>query len=188
MAALKDKQQKEAESIKAEFAATQEKAKAEEQRAAEAKALLLEEKKRADALLRRRPRSTKGLHSNRDLKQDLAGVGQELKGVGQELKGVGENIAGVGDKIASVSNEVTSVKQDVSKVGEEVKESRKRFPTPAKSCRSRFQSGDHPTRRRSKRLFRKKIFASFRKDKPRLSEIFSKYEENKVKLIFDYSR
>ena len=190
LAALKDKQQKEAESIKVELAATQEKAKAEEQRAAEAKALLLEEKKRADALVASTTKIDERIDTlNRDLKQDLAGVGQELKGVGQELKGVGENIAGVGDKIASVSNEVTSVKQDVSKVGEEVKgvkETVSGVSQEVAGVGSRvetIQQGVSEQAAVQEENFRK---LSERQTKT-VSEIFSKYEENKVKLTFDYS-
>ena len=59
LAALKDKQQKEAESIKVELAAM-EKAKAEKQRAAEAKALFWRRRKERTPWLRRRPRLTKG--------------------------------------------------------------------------------------------------------------------------------
>ena len=190
LAALKDKQQKEAESIKVELAATQEKAKAEEQRAAEAKALLLEEKKRADALVASTTKIDERIDTlNRDLKQDLAGVGQELKGVGQELKGVGENIAGVGDKIASVSNEVTSVKQDVSKVGEEVKgvkETVSGVSQEVAGVGSRVETIQQDVSEQAavqEENFRK---LSERQTKT-VSEIFSKYEENKVKLTFDYS-
>ena len=190
LAALKDKQQKEAESIKVELAATQEKAKAEEQRAAEAKALLLEEKKRADALVASTTKIDERIDSlNRDLKQDLAGVGQELKGVGQELKGVGENIAGVGERIASVSNEVTSVKQDVSKVGEEVqgvKETVSDVSQEVAGVGSRVETIQQDVSEQAavqEENFRK---LSERQTKT-VSEIFSKYEENKVKLTFDYS-
>ena len=126
---------------------------------------------------------------NRDLKQDLAGVGQELKGVGQELKGVGENIAGVGERIASVSNEVTSVKQGVSKVGEEVqgvKETVSGVSQEVAGVGSRvetIQQGVSEQAAVQEENFRK---LSERQTKT-VSEIFSKYEENKVKLTFDYS-
>ncbi|MEK9633367.1 MAG: hypothetical protein VW622_05965, partial [Opitutae bacterium] len=191
LAALKDKQQKEAESIKVELAATQEKAKAEEQRASEAKALLLEEKKRADALVASTTKIDERIDTlNRDLKQDLAGVGQELKGVGQEWKGVGENIAGVGERIASVSNEVTSVKQDVSKVGEEVqgvKETVSDVSQEVAGVGSRVETIQQDVNEQAavqEENFRK---LSERQTKT-VSEIFSKYEENKVKLTFDYSQ
>ena len=62
---------------------------------------------------------------NRDLKEDLKGVGQD-QGVGQELKGVGKTLPGRGQIATS---EVTSVKEDVSKVGQDAQESSRPFPT-----------------------------------------------------------
>ncbi|MBT3637358.1 MAG: hypothetical protein HN531_10490, partial [Opitutae bacterium] len=190
LAALKERQQKEAESMKVELAVTQEKAKAEELRAAEAKALLLEEKKRSDALVASTTKIDERIDNlNRDLKQDLAGVGQELRGVGQELKGVGENIAGVGERITSVSNEVTSVKQDVSKVGEEVqgvKETVSDVSQEVQGVGSRVETIQQDVNEQAaaqEENFRK---LSERQTKT-VNEIFSKYEENKVKLTFDYS-
>jgi len=190
LAALKEKKEQEAQSMKVELAATQEKVKAEEQRAAEAKALLLEEKKRSDALVASTTKIDERIDTlNRDLKQDLAGVGEELRGVGQELKGVGENIAGVGEKITSVSNEVTSVKQDVSKVGEEVqgvKDTVSDVSQEVQGVGSRVETIQQDVNDQAaaqEENFRK---LSERQTKT-VNEIFSKYEENKVKLTFDYS-
>jgi len=190
LAALKERQQKEAESIKVELAVTQEKAKAEERAAAEGKALLLEEKKRSDALVASTTKIDERIDTlNRDLKEDLKGVGQELRGVGQELKGVGENIAGVGDKIASVSNEVSSVKDDVSKVGQEVQGVKETVSNVSEEVAGvgtkveTIQQDVAENTAEQKENFRQ---LSERQTKS-LNEIFSKYEENKIKLTFNYS-
>lgn len=190
LAALKEKKEQEAQSMKIELAATQEKAKAEEQRAAEAKALLLEEKKRSDALVASTTKIDERIDTlNRDLKQDLAGVGQELRGVGEELKGVGENIAGVGEKIVSVSNDVTSVKEDVTKVGQEVqgvKETVSDVSQEVAGVGSRVETIQQDVTEQAavqEENFRK---LSERQTKT-VNEIYSKYEENKVNLSFDYS-
>ena len=190
LAALKEKQQKEAESIKVELAATQERAKAEEQRAAEAKALLEEEKKRSDALVASTAKIDERIDTlNRDLKEDLKGVGQELRGVGQELKGVGENIAGVGDKIATVSSEVTSVKEDVSKVGQDVqgvKQTVSNVSEEVAGVGSKVENIQQDVAENAavqEENFRQ---LSERQTKT-VNEIFSKYEENKIKLTFKYS-
>jgi len=190
LAALKEKQQKETESMKVELAATQEKAKAEEQRAAEAKALLVEEKKRSDALVASTSKIDERIDTlNRDLKEDLAGVGEELRGVGQELKGVGENIAGVGEKIISVSDEVTSVKEDVSKVGQEVQGVKATVSDVSQEVAgvgTRVETIQQDVTEQAalqKENFRK---LSERQTKT-VNEIFSKYAENKVKLTFEYS-
>ena len=190
LAALKEKKEQEAQSMKIELAATQEKAKAEEQRATEAKALLLEEKKRSDALVASTTKIDERIDTlNRDLKQDLAGVGQELRGVGEELKGVGENIAGVGEKIVSVSNDVTSVKEDVTKVGQEVqgvKETVSDVSQEVAGVGSRVETIQQDVTEQAavqEENFRK---LSERQTKT-VNEIYSKYEENKVNLSFDYS-
>jgi len=190
LAALREKQQKEAESVKVELAATQEKAKAEERAAAEAKALLQEEKKRSDALVASTTKIDERIDTlNRDLKEDLKGVGQELRGVGQELKGVGENIAGVGDKIATVTNEVTSVKEDVSRVGEEVQGVKETVSNVSEEVAGvgtkveTIQQDVAENAAEQKENFRQ---LSERQTKS-VNEIFSKYEENKIKLTFTYS-
>ncbi len=113
LAELKSKKEKEAEAARLELAASVERAKAQELAAAEAKALLIEEKKRSDELLA----STAKI----DLKIDSLNKG--LDGVGQGLKTVGEGLAGVGEKISTVSEDVSSVKEGVSKVEKDVQES-----------------------------------------------------------------
>ncbi len=179
LAALKEKRERETESIKVELAVTQERAKAEEQRATEAKALLLEEKKRSDALIA----STTKL----DEKIDTLNLG--LQGVGQDLKAVGEGLAGVGDKIANVSNEVTSVKEDVSKVGQQVqgvKETVSNVSEEVAGVGSRVETIQQDVAENAaeqKENFRQ---LSERQTKT-VNEIFSKYEENKIKLTFNYS-
>ena len=190
LAALKEKQQEEAESIKVELAATQERAKAEEQRAAEAKALLDEAKRRSDALVASTTKIDERIDTlNRDLKEDLKGVGQELRGVGQELKGVGENIAGVGDRIATVSSEVTSVKEDVSKVGQDVegvKQTVSNVSEEVAGVGSKVENIQQDVAENAavqEENFRQ---LSERQTKT-VNEIFSKYEENKIKLTFKYS-
>jgi hypothetical protein len=190
LAALKEKQQKETESMKVELAATQVKAKAEEQRAAEAKALLVEEKKRSDALVASTSKIDERIDNlNRDLKQDLAGVGEELRGVGQELKGVGENIAGVGEKIISVSDEVTSVKEDVSKVGQEVQGVKATVSDVSQEVAgvgTRVETIQQDVTEQAALQKENFLKLSERQTKT-VNEIFSKYAENKVKLTFEYS-
>jgi uncharacterized protein YoxC len=179
LAALKEKQQKEAESIKVELAVTQERAKAEEQRATEARVLLLEEKKRSDALVA----------STTKLDEKIDTLNQGLQGVGQDLKIVGQGLAGVGDRITSVSNEVTSVREDVSKVGQEVqgvKETVSDVSQEVSGVGSRVEAIQQDVIEHAaeqKENFRK---LSERQSKT-VNEIFSKYEENKIKLTFNYS-
>ena len=110
---LKSKKEKEAEAARLELAASVERAKAQELAASEAKALLMDEKKRSDELLA----STAKINSKID------SLNKGLDGVGQDLKSVGEGLVGVGDKISTVSQDVSSVKEGVSKVGKNVQES-----------------------------------------------------------------
>ena len=120
----------------------------------------------------------------------MAGVGQELKGVGQELKRVGENIAGVGGGIASVSNEVTSVKQGVSKVGEEVqgvKETVSDVSQEVAGVGSRVETIQQDVGNEQAAVQEENFRKLSERQTKTVSEIFSKYEENKVKLTFDYS-
>ncbi len=96
LAELKSEKEKEAQAARLELAASVERAKAQELAASEAKAMLLEEKKRSDELLA----STAKI----DEKIDTLNVG--LDGVGQDLKNVGEGLVGVGEKISTVSQDV----------------------------------------------------------------------------------
>ena len=88
-------------------------AKAQELAAVEAKALLMEEKKRSDELLA----------STAKIDQKIDTINKGLDGVGQDLKNVGEGLVGVGEKISTVSEDVSSVKEGVSKVEKDVQES-----------------------------------------------------------------
>ena len=113
LAELKARKEKEAEAARLELAASVERAKAQELAAAEAKALLIEEKKRSDVLLA----------STAKIDQKIDTLNKGLDGVGQDLKSVGEGLAGVGEKITTVSQDVSSVKEGVSKVEKDVQES-----------------------------------------------------------------
>ena len=113
LAEIKSKKEKEAEAARLELAASVERAKAQELAAAEAKALLIEEKKRSDELLA----------STAKIDQKIDTLNKGLDGVGQDLKSVGQGLAGVGEKISNVSEDVSSVKEGVSKVEKNVQES-----------------------------------------------------------------
>ena len=179
LAALKAKTEKEAESVKVELAATQEKAKAEEKAAAEAKALLLEEKKRSDAIVA----------STAKIDQKIDSLNKGLVGVGQDLKEVGQGLAGVGDKITSVTNEVSSVKQDVSRVGEEmagVKQTVVDVSQEVAGVGNQVESikkDVEETAAEQKENFRKLSERQARS----VSEIFTRYEQNKIKLEFSFT-
>ena len=96
LAEMKSKKEKEAEAARLELAASVERAKAQELAASEAKALLIEEKKRSDELLA----------SAAKIDQKIDTLNKGLDGVGQDLKSVGEGLAGVGEKISTVSQDV----------------------------------------------------------------------------------
>ena len=96
LAEMKSKKEKEAEAARLELAASVERAKAQELAASEAKALLMEEKKRSDELLA----------SAAKIDQKIDTLNKGLDGVGQDLKSVGEGLAGVGEKISTVSQDV----------------------------------------------------------------------------------
>jgi len=113
LAELKSKKEKEAEAARLELAASVERAKAQELAAAEAKALLIEEKKRSDELIA----------STAKIDQKIDSLNKGLDGVGKDLKSVGERLVGVGEKISTVSDDVSSVKEGVSKVEKDVQES-----------------------------------------------------------------
>ena len=113
LAELKSKKEKEAEAARLELAASVERAKAQELAAAEAKALLIEEKKRSDELIA----------STAKIDQKIDSLNKGLDGVGKDLKSVGEGLVGVGEKISTVSDDVSSVKEGVYKVEKDVQES-----------------------------------------------------------------
>ena len=186
LAALKEQKERETESMKVQLAATQEKAKAEEQRAAEAKALLLEEKKRSDALV---ASTTKIDEKIDNLNQGLQGVGQDLKQVGEGLAGVGDKIASVTDEVSSVRQDVTSVREDVTKVGQEVQGVRETVSDVSEEVAGvgsrveTIQQEVAETAAEQQENFRK---LSERQTKS-VNEIYSKYQDNKIKLSFSFS-
>ncbi len=113
LAELKSEKEKEAQAARLELAASVERAKAQELAASEARALLMDEKKRSDELLA----------STAKIDQKIDSLNKGLDGVGQDLKTVGEGLVGVGEKISTVSQDVSSVKAGVSKVEKDVQES-----------------------------------------------------------------
>lgn len=113
LAELKSEKEREAQAARLELAASVERAKAQELAASEARALLMDEKKRSDELLA----------STAKIDQKIDSLNKGLDGVGQDLKTVGEGLVGVGEKISTVSQDVSSVKAGVSKVEKDVKES-----------------------------------------------------------------
>ena len=113
LAELKSAKEKEAQAARLELAASVERAKAQELAASEAKALLMDEKKRSDKLIA----------STAKIDQKIDSLNKGLDGVGQDLKNVGADLAGVGEQITTVSQDVSSVKQGVSKVEKDVQES-----------------------------------------------------------------
>jgi hypothetical protein len=113
LAELKSEKEREAQAARLELAASVERAKAQELAASEAKALLMDEKKRSDKLI----------ESTAKIDQKIDNLNKGLDGVGQDLKNVGAGLAGVGEKISTVSQDVSSVKEGVSKVEKDVQES-----------------------------------------------------------------
>ena len=113
LAELKSAKEKEAQAARLELAASVERAKAQELAASEAKALLMDEKKRSDKLIA----------STAKIDQKIDSLNKGLDGVGQDLKNVGADLAGVGEQITTVSQDVSSVKQGISKVEKDVQES-----------------------------------------------------------------
>ena len=164
LSALRERKEKEAQSMRIELAATLEKAKAEEKAAEEAKALLMDEKKRSQALVA----------STAMIDQKIENLNQGLQGVGNDLRVGGEGLAGVGDRITTVTREVSSVKEDVSKVGEEV--------SGVGSKVENIQKEVEETAAVQKENFEKLN----ERQKQSLNEIFTKYEENKVELSLDF--
>ena len=157
LAALKDKTQKEAEAAKVELAVSIEKAKAEQKAASEAKAQLQEEKKRSDALVA----------TTAKLDKKIENLNEGLAGVGQDLKIVGQGLAGVGDKISTVSQDMQGVKDTVDGVGTQVESIQKEVEETAAVQKENFE-------KLSERQTRS------------LNEIFTRYEQSKVKLELSF--
>ncbi|HAU59444.1 MAG TPA: hypothetical protein DCW45_03650, partial [Opitutae bacterium] len=158
LAALKEKTQREAQTAKVELAASMEKAKAVERAAAEAKAQLKDEKKRTDALVANTAKLDKKIES----------LNQGLEGVGKDLKVVGQGLAGVGDKITNVSQEMKGVKDTVTGVGSKVEIMQKEVEETAAVQKENF-------RKLNERQTRS------------LNEIFTRYEESKIKLELNFT-
>ena len=171
LAALKASKEREAESAKIELAATIEKAKAGEKAAEEAKALLMEEKKRSDALVA----------STTKIDQKIDSLNQGLVGVGQDLKVVGEGLAGVGDKISTVTKEVSSVKEDVSGVKATVAEVSEEVSGVGSKVET-IKKEVEQTAAVQKENFEKLN----ERQKQSLNEIYTKYDNNKVNLSFEF--
>ena len=178
LAALKEKTQREAESVKVELAASQEKAKAEGKAAAEAKAMLLAEKKRSDALV----------ESTSKIDQKIDSLNQGLEGVGKDLKVVGQGLAGVGEKISSVTQEVSSVKEDVSRVGKEmagVKETVVGVSEEVAGVGNQVESIKNEVAETA--AVQRENFRELNDRQVRsVNEIFTRYDENKIKLNLSF--
>ena len=172
LAELKAKTEKESEAVRLELAKTMEKARADQIAALEAKAQLEEEKRRGDALVA----------STSKIDEKIDSINQGLVGVGKDLKVVGQGLAGVGDKISSVTQEVKNVKQDVTRVGSEmvgVKETVAGVGSKVENIQKEVKE----TAAEQKESFRKLN----ERQTQTLNEIFTRYEENKIKLELDFS-
>lgn len=176
---LKDKKEREAASMRVELAATLEKAKAEEKAAEEAKALLMDEKKRSDALVA----------STAKIDQKIDSLNQGLQGVGKDLRDVGVGLAGVGDRITTVTQEVSSVKEDVSKVGAEVsgvKATVAEVSEEVSGVGSKVENIKKEVEETA--AVQKENFEKLNeRQKQSLNEIFTKYEQNKVQLELEFT-
>lgn len=178
LAQMKAKTEKEAETIRVELARSKEKAKAEEKAASEAKAQLQDEKRRGDALVA----------STAKLDQKIDSLNQGLEGVGNDLKVVGQGLAGVGDKITSVTKDVSSVRKDITRVGEEmagVKETVNGVSEEVAGVGSKVETIKMEvaeTAAEQKESFRQLN----ERQTQSLNEIFTRYDENKIKLELNF--
>ena len=179
LAEMKARTEKEAEAFRIELAKSQEKAKAEEKAAAEAKAMLQDEKKRGDALIA----------STNKIDQKIESLNAGLQGVGDDLKVVGQGLAGVGEKITSVTQDVNSVKQDVSRVGEEmagVKKTVDGVSVEMAGVGSKMENINQKVETsvaEQKENFKKLTDVQTKS----VNEIFTRYEENKIKLELSFT-
>mgnify|MGYP001169731695 FL=1 len=165
LAELKAKTEKESEAFRVELAKTMEQAKAEQKAAAEAKAQLENEKRRSDALVA----------STSKIDEKIDSLNQGLAGVGEDLKVVGKGLAGVGDRITSVTNDVNSVKKTVDGVSQEV--------AGVGSKVENIQKEVSETAAEQKENFRKLNELQTKT----LNEIFTRYQENKIKLELEFT-
>ena len=162
---LKAKTEKEAETFRVELAKSIEKVKAEEKATAEAQAQLKDEKRRGDALVA----------STAKFDEKIDSINAGLKGVGEDLKVVGQGLAGVGDKITNVTNDVNSVKQDVSRVGQEIEGVGSKVENIKKEVEVSVAQ--------QKENFKKLTDVQTKS----LNEIFTRYDENKIKLKLTFT-
>ena len=165
LAELKAKTEKEAETFRVELAKSIEKVKAEEKATAEAQAQLKDEKRRGDALVA----------STAKFDEKIDSINAGLKGVGEDLKVVGQGLAGVGDKITNVTNDVNSVKQDVSRVGQEIEGVGSKVENIKKEVEVSVAQ--------QKENFKKLTDVQTKS----LNEIFTRYDENKIKLKLTFT-
>ena len=165
LAELKAKTEKEAQVFRLELAKSQEKIKAEEKATATAQAQLQDEKRRGDALIA----------SNAKIDKQFDSINAGLKGVGQNLKDVGQSIAGVGDKITSVTQEVNSVKRDVSRVGLEIEG----VGSTVENIKKEVEVSVAEQKENFKKLTEVQTKS--------LNEIFTRYDENKIKLELSFT-
>ncbi len=179
LAELKAKTEKEAEGFRIELAKSEEKVKAGEQAAAEARALLQDEKKRGDALIA----------STSKIDQKIESLNAGLQGVGDDLKVVGQGLAGVGEKITSVTRDVNSVKQDVSRVGEEmagVKKTVDGVSEEVAGVGSKVESIKQEVAETA--IVQEENFRKLSERQTQsLNEIYTRYEENKIKLDLTFT-
>ena len=165
LAELKAKTEKEAETFRVELAKSIEKVKAEEKATAEAQAQLKDEKRRGDALVA----------STAKFDEKIDSINAGLKGVGEDLKVVGQGLAGVGDKITNVTNDVNSVKQDVSRVGQEIEGVGSKVENIKKEVEVSVAQ--------QKENFKKLTDVQTKS----LNEIFTRYDENRIKLKLTFT-
>ena len=165
LAKLRAKTEKEAETFRIELAKSIEQVKAEEKATAEAQAQLKDEKRRGDALVA----------STAKFDEKIDSINAGLKGVGQDLKVVGQGLAGVGDKITNVTNDVNSVRQDVSRVGQEIEGVGSKVENIKKEVEVSVAQ--------QKENFKKLTDVQTKS----LNEIFTRYDENKIKLKLTFT-
>ena len=102
---------------------------------------------------------------------------------------VGEGLAGVGDRITTVTKEVSSVKEDMTKVGQEVsgvKATVAEVSEEVSGVGSKVESIKKEVEETA--AVQKKNFEKLNeRQKQSLNEIFTKYEQNKVKLTLEFN-
>ena len=101
------------------------------------------------------------------LDKKIENLNEGLAGVGQDLKIVGQGLAGVGDKISTVSQDMQGVKDTVDGVGTQVESIQKEVEETAAVQKENFE-------KLSERQTRS------------LNEIFTRYEQSKVKLELSF--